>query len=90
MRIPSNILRKIRNGCGTFAAEESGTGISDYGAIFALLMIVAGIGAGWFLLSSAPAPAPSSAGYSAGATVPPGEQPVRSRSSDPCLACGMG
>jgi len=93
MRIPSKILRKIQNECGAFVTEESGTGVSDYGAIFALLMMVAGVGAGWFLLSSAPGPAPKSPGYSAGGTPTPAcaAQPVRRQGfSDPCEACGGG
>lgn len=89
MRIPSSILRKIQNECGTFAAEESGIGISDYGAIFALLMMVAGVGAGWYLLSSAPGPSPKSTECSAVHT-PANVQSVRPRFSDPCQACGGG
>lgn len=60
MRVQLKVLRKIRSECANFAEDDSGVGISDYGAMFALLMMAAGIGAGWYFLSSAPlAPGPS-------------------------------
>ena len=58
MRVPLNVLRKIRSECSNFAVEESGVGISDYGALFALLMMAAGFGAGWYFLSGAPGTTP--------------------------------
>lgn len=91
MRVPSNVLRKIRIECGTFASEESGTGVSDYGAIFALLMMVAGVGAGWFLLSSAPGPSVNTVEHAAGSTPAAcAAKPVPPRFDEPCQACGGG
>lgn len=94
MRVPSSILRKMKIECGTFASDESGAGVSDYGAIFALLMMVAGLGAGWFLLSSSTQGSlakfveQSNGGTPASACA---AQPVRRKGfSDPCEACGGG
>jgi hypothetical protein len=83
VKVPTNILRKMKQGCSNFTADESGVGVADYGAILALLMLLGGLTAGWFLFSQP---------QSGKSCTEPNMQvaPVEMKSRIPCSGCGMG
>lgn len=96
MKIPSKLLLGMKQECSEFAREEGGTGIADYGAVFAVLMLLAGAGAGWFMMSNQPAPVANVSprlheSVSAAKEQPTCELPAPRRlRHTPCEACGMG
>jgi hypothetical protein len=83
VKVPTNILRKMKQGCSNFTADESGVGVADYGAIFALLMLLGGLTAGWFLFSQ-----PQSGNTCTTPNVQGGH--VKMQPEFNCEACGGG
>lgn len=84
MLLPLNSLDKMKSQTIEFHEDDSGRGVAEYGAILALLMILGGVGAGWYVFSNQ-----SSCSTTTMKTLN-GDAPAAPRQRIPCGGCGMG